>query len=239
MMEEIMSNSNIWMDIYDTTDFGNKYASSYLVCLFHRRIKSLLKEHVGKDIENIKVLDFGCSLGANSRIFSNLGMETFGIDVSEKAIMECIDAGIGDKEHFKAVDLLDENKCLEQVFPQIKFDFIIASEVMYYFNNTERRKIIEQFYRNMNRGGVFYASMPTYDFSIYRKYKNVPVDEEGMVVVSNSGSISRMLKVNIPKDKIEMEDMYKPFCVLDILVTNDELFANIEEKEFHYIGLKN
>ena len=58
-----MNNTVAWNNIYDKTGFGNKYPSSYFVTLFHRRIKQLIIQ--GRTLEQIKVLDFGCSYGVN------------------------------------------------------------------------------------------------------------------------------------------------------------------------------
>ncbi len=84
-----MDNSTVWSDVYDTSDFGNKYPSSYLVSLFHSRIKPILLKSKN-NLREINVLDFGCSIGANSKVYQDLGINTYGIDVSERAIERLI-----------------------------------------------------------------------------------------------------------------------------------------------------
>ena len=80
-----MGNSETWQDIYKNSSFGNRYPSSYLVSLFHNRIKHMLGP---KKAEDTNILDFGCSFGANSMMFNRLGYNTYGIDVSVEAIEE-------------------------------------------------------------------------------------------------------------------------------------------------------
>lgn len=86
-----MNNSDTWNGIYEQTDFGNKYPLSYLVSLFHARVKpEILKT---KQLEDANVLDFACSIGANSRVYRDLGMNIYGIDVSMNAINKAVQWG--------------------------------------------------------------------------------------------------------------------------------------------------
>lgn len=229
-----MNNSNIWRNIYDTTDFGNKYPSSYMVSLFHARIKPLLMDEK-KNLSQIRVLDFGCSVGANSIVYQNLGMETFGIDVSEKAIERLIDSGIGDTQHFKALNLLDGEVEINDVFCGVRFDYVIASEIMYYFKNEERIKLLDKFMRAMNSNAVLYVSMPTYNMPLYSKYGNVDKNSDGMIEVSESGSIKSSLLVNLPRNIDEAEDMFKPFRLIDIMTVNTPLFSGEDFVEYHLL----
>ena len=106
-----MNNSNTWQTIYKETSFGNEFASSYLVSLFHNRIKPMLLE--SKKAEDINVLDFGCSLGANSEIFNKCRMNVYGIDVSERAIEEARKRVLG---RFEAVNILQDGMDIANVF---------------------------------------------------------------------------------------------------------------------------
>ena len=64
----------------------------------------------------MNVLDFGCSIGANSAVFTALNMNAYGIDVSESAISRLVKNGVGDQEHFKAVNLVNQELELDDVF---------------------------------------------------------------------------------------------------------------------------
>lgn len=35
-----------------------------------------------------------------------------------------------------------------------------------------------------------------------------------------------------------MISMFKPFSHVDVLITNEQMFSNIDEIEYHYIGKK-
>ncbi len=231
-----MNNSESWNMIYDTSDFGNKYPSSYLLSLFHARIKPLLLSQKSP-ITDINVLDFGCSIGANSKIFRDLGINTYGIDVSESAIHRlCLKDG--DEKHFKAANLLDSSTSLQNIFPNIRFDFVVASEVMYYFTNKERALIIEKIADAMNNEGLIYISMPTYDFPLYKEYKSVPKDKDGMVTIQESGRIKNKLLVNLPRNKEEMIAMFNPLKVIDLITVNTPLYSEEQMTEYHLLAQK-
>lgn len=230
-----MENSEIWQDIYADTDFGNQYASSYLVTLFHRRVKPQLL--MNKKLSEVNVLDFGCSLGANSAIFNKLGINTFGVDVSEKAIEKLIRGG-GDAAHFKAANILSEGINIRSLFGDIKFDFIVASECMYYFKNEERNKILDEFYGSMDRQGMLYVNMPTYDTPMYCEYKETSKDSDGMVEIKESGSISKRLSVNLPRNEKEMREMFKPFKAIDLMITDERIYSDKPMIEYHLLAVK-
>ena len=232
-----MDNSKTWCRIYDTNSFGNMFPSSYLVSFFHARVKSQLLQKKER-IENINVLDFGCSIGANSIIFNSLKMNTYGIDVSQTAISKLIERGVGDENHFKAVNLLDSNTSLHDIFPNIHFDFVVASEIMYYFTNKQRSLIIEKIVDAMNSEGLIYISTPTYDFPLYKEYKSVPKDKDGMVAIQESGRIKNQLLVNLPRNKEEMIAMFNPLKVIDLITVNTPLYSEEQMIEYHLLAKK-
>lgn len=229
-----MDNSTAWSEVYDTSEFGNKYPSSYLVSLFHSRIKPILLKSKNS-LGEINVLDFGCSIGANSKVYQDMGINTYGIDVSERVIERLIRGGVGDADHFKAINLLKADIELDSVFPGVKFDFIIASECMYYFKNLERQQILEKMMRSMSKDAILYVSMPTYDVPLYKAYKDIAKDKDGMVEVKESGSIKHSLFVNLPRSREELEDMFKPFKTIDIMTVNAPIYSEEDMVEYHLI----
>lgn len=229
-----MNNSAAWSSIYETSSFGNLYPSSYLVSLFHSRIKPLLLQK--NNLQDVNILDFGCSIGANSVVFQNLQMNTYGIDVSVKAIERLHSNKIGDNEHFKVANLLDSELEIDDIFPGVKFDCIIASEIMYYFKDAERTLILNKFSKAMNKDAIIYVSMPSYDMALYKAYKEVPKDENGMVEVKESGRIKDTLWVNLPRTIEDVSKMFKPFKTIDILTTNLPVRSNENMIEYHLIA---
>ncbi|MEG1742479.1 MAG: methyltransferase domain-containing protein, partial [Acetivibrio sp.] len=80
MTTYIKENKKTYDEAYEN-GWGNSYPDSMWVSLYHSKIKKLLNQ----EKKPIRVLDFGCSLGANTRFFADLGFEVYGIDISEEA----------------------------------------------------------------------------------------------------------------------------------------------------------
>ena len=233
----VMNNSKSWRNIYDTSEYGNRYPSSYFVSLFYTRIKDLLLND-NEVIDDKNVLDFGCGVGANSRMLCEIGMNTYGIDVSPRAIERLLGfGGIVHKEHFKVVNLLSDIR-INDVFDNVKFDLIFASEIMYYFSNYEQKTLITKFMDVMKPGAILYASIPTYDLSVYKDYKDIPKNEHGMIEVKETGRIKDSLWVNIPRNKEELEGMFSPLEIIDIMTVDMPMYSDIAMKEYHLLARK-
>ena len=159
------------------------------------------------------------------------------MDISSKTINLCIQRGIGDENHFKCVNLLDVTS-LDDVFPGIYFDLVIASECMYYFTEREHYNLMRKFYHAMSPKGIIYGSYPSYDTLLYRRYTNVEKDDNGMIEVSQSGSIDQCLYVNLPRNIDELRKKYMYFNVIDIIQTNLPLSSDENEVEYHILAQK-
>ena len=165
-------------------------------------------------------------------------MNTYGIDVSPKAIERLLEyGGIIHEDNFKTANLLSDIS-ISEVFGNVEFDLIIASEVMYYFTNDERKLLIKKFMNSMKKGAIFYASMPTYDFSIYKDYKDIPKNEQGMIEVKESGRVKDSLWVNLPRNKQELESMFSPLEIIDIITVDMPMYSTDEMKEYHLLARK-
>lgn len=230
MEKVIRENEKAWQMTYETSSFGNKYPSSYLVSLFHRVIKKNLP------VKNkIKVLDFGCSLGANAKFISDMqGYEVYGIDVSPDAITYCIEEVGFSKDHFCCCNVLKDNISLKELFGEI--DLIIASEVLYYFAKSDLDILLAKFKECLCDGGIIYADMPTLNHGAYREYAQKIPNEEGMIEVKSTGSVEQTLWVRLVKDKDDMRNIFHEFDEIATLRTLEEIEG--ENEEIHFVGRK-
>ena len=120
----------------------------------------------------------------------------------------------------------------------VTFDFIVASECMYYFTDKERRILNGKFQAAMNENGLIYINMPSYDSPLYIMYKDIPKNLNGMVKVSKSGRIDNTLDVNLP-DSIEgLKEMFCEFKVVDVVTTDMPLYSGERNIEYHMIAQK-
>lgn len=223
-------NSQAWEKVYQTTDFGNTYPTDGLVSLYYH----FIRRQLNTDSHLIKVLDFGCSHGANAKFFASLGFDVYGIDISREAVDYCIRQQGFDSSRFTVCNLLEKNSSICEMFG--KFDLVIASECLYYFSDTDRRSMIQQFYDCMKEQAVIYANMHTWNHQLYRNYQNAEVTEEGLVQIPASGLADLPLGVRIVADKQEMREMFGAFE--EIAVVRSLLEMESENETLHFIGKK-
>lgn len=223
-------NSLAWSKVYEETGFGNKYPTDGLVSLYHHFMKPELKQ-----LERpAKVLDFGCSHGANARFFEDLGCEVYGIDISSDAIAYCIREQGFDKDKFASCDVLKEDLSIEEMFGT--FDLVIASECLYYFSKTDFDKLLQKFYDCMNPGAVIYGNMHTWNHDLYRKYQAAGANEEGLTEIPASGTAALPMWVRIVEDKEEMRKIFGIFQ--EIVTKRSSLELETDTETLHYIGKK-
>ncbi len=230
-MSYINENKSSYDEIYKK-GWGNQYPNSNMISYYFNYIKPLLQARGGVE-RKLKMLDFGCSIGANTRFFAEQGFEVYGIDISEIAIARCIERNKFPEDHFKALNILDYND-LGMVFGT-KFDLIVASEVLYYFDKKDAGTLLELFNGSLAENGIIYANWVTFNMDFYRKYKK-PDLCMGQIKVSNTGSIGEDLNVYVVENKQEIEEMFHVFDTKYIKSTCLELDG--ENESIHYIGVK-
>lgn len=229
-MSNYNENINIWKDIYHSSDFGNKYPSTNMVSIFHNMIKPVMAR------KNNKILDFGCSLGANTKVFADLGFEVYGIDISQKAIDLCVERNGFKKENFVVADILSSDKTIKEIF-EAEFDLILALNCLYYFSNYGIEKAAAQFADVMGEDSVFYANLHTSNTYFLTDYEKHGGNEEGLLRVAENGNVKEMMYYNVVADKREMEDKFHMFQKIGISQSSLELNGNLVES-LHFIGKK-
>lgn len=227
-MNKTEVNEQNWCSIYKETTFGNKYPSSYLVSLYYR----IIKKYLPKTEENrpYRVLDFGCSFGANSMIFKDDGLEVYGVDISSDAIKHCIENGKFDADHFVSSNLLTEKWPFSE-----KMDLIIALQVLQYFSNKDLKKLLNILQEHMVLNGVFLADIPSFNHPFYREYQGKKADEDGLLRIKKSGKADKELYVRVLSDKSEMRQIFPQFKEVATLHMVEEFESEVEE--FYFIGL--
>ncbi len=113
--------------------------------------------------ESMSVLDIGCGSGSISFYVAKKVKKVVGIDVSMKAVDNCINSAkqlrISEKAAFKRVNFLNLNE-LE------KFDMIIMNEVIEHIQ--EDKKAIKKVSLLLNEGGYLYISTPSRNAPLYK-----------------------------------------------------------------------
>lgn len=223
-------NAAAWTEVYQRTSFGNHYPTDGLVSLYHHFIKP---ELAGRS-RPVKMLDFGCSHGANAVFFAELGFDVYGIDISKDAVDYCIQTQGFDERHFLACDILGGNVSIRELYGT--FDLIVASECLYYFSQADFDALLQNFYECMKEGAVLYANMHTWNHPLYRDYQTAAANQEGLIEIPASGMADLPLKVRIVNDKQEMRQLFAMFQETAVLRSILELESEVET--LHFIGKK-
>ena len=103
-----------------------------------------------------KVLDFGCGQGSAVLFFVSKGCDAYGVDISEKDIRIAKDKVPDLKDHFK---IIQPKPSQYDEFFKIKFDFIMASQSLYYYSDEDLKKRIKSLWNMLNPGGYVYFTM--------------------------------------------------------------------------------
>lgn len=226
-MDYIKVNKEGYDKIYES-GWGNRYADSNLISMYYNNIRSLLP--VGR---KLNCLDFGCSLGANTQFFHNIGFDVYGVDISQTAIDKCIEIHHFPPERFAAGDILEEKTRIKHLFPDVSFDLIIAANVLYYFTDTDIHKILCQFREIMSEGAVLYANMHTKDSSFYDGKSR---SEDGLYRLGSSGSIDSLTCMNAVDGKDDMIKLFNGFQTESVLYSRIETKENFFTQDYHYVG---
>lgn len=227
-MGYIERNLNSYEKVYQN-GWGNRYPSSEVISLYFNHVKKKLKKRNDK----LKVLDFGCSLGANTKFFEEQGFDVYGIDISETAIKKCVEINGFDAEKFKAVNVFEHNS-IKEIF-DIEFDLIVAFEVLYYFSAEDSKRLLNMFKGSLVEDGIIFASWITFNHDAYRKFADICKPDE-QICIGETGSMDEELRVCVIRDKEEMRkkfSMFSEFCIKRTII---ELEADNEI--LYYIGRK-
>lgn len=99
-----------------------------------------------------EILDAGCGHGRDTNFFSNEGLKSTGIDISDELIEFAQDNQSGEFKQGSITDLEFEND---------SFDSMWCSAVLHFLNPEDKEKAIEEFSRVIKSGGLLFLSGKT------------------------------------------------------------------------------
>ena len=114
-------------------------------------IKDVINKNIGKNLNNLKVLDIGCGGGILSEPLARLGAKVTAIDENENAIKAAV-------KHAKKNNLKIEYKKINfnQINLKKKFDIILCMEVLEHVDNIDL--LIFKIKENLKANGTFIGS---------------------------------------------------------------------------------
>ncbi len=115
-------------------------------------IEVLLKKYLTKTDSDVEILDLGCGTGINFEILRKFG-KVEGIDCSPEALKFCQRRGITEVRQGDVENL---------TIPENSYDAVTAFDILEHLKNDE--KAIENVYRVLKPGGIFFLLSPAYQF---------------------------------------------------------------------------
>ncbi|SNZ03786.1 Methyltransferase domain-containing protein [Persephonella hydrogeniphila] len=132
--------------VKDWTDFYTKEVDKLKAYPSEELIRIFKGEYVGKlPVKNKKILDIGFGNGENFILYSELGMDIFGVEISDEICQQVY-------KHFSkyGIDIkLRTGSNTNIPFPDNFFDYIVSWNVIHYEDNEENLKKALNEYRRV------------------------------------------------------------------------------------------
>ena len=181
-----------------------------------------------------KVFDFGCGRGGNLNFFHKKGFKVYGVDIAKKEIAAAKKIMPSRKNFFKVIDPNPESNRV--FFEKEKFDIVISIQTIMFLSDTDIRKVVENLYNNMKKGGIIYVSMCAYSH-YYRKHAKYVKD--GLWNVKfNNGRVKYDIFCNYTKNKDHMKRRFKMFKPLYVDSYDMQFRHEGSEKRYTFCGVK-
>ena len=205
----------LWKNAHSIKSWhDNPYPTANALAYYRYHLSPIMRKGNGK----LKILDVGCGTGANTIFFSENGCNTYGCDISKKALLEAGNRAkqINSSVYFAecSFDNLDYNDS--------EFDAVFCDGVLYYGSERAFNDGIHEIYRVLRKNGIL---------RVYTKSSND--------VWANS-------KNRISDDTYLVEKGYEKgmtvYCPpLDKINNSFGMFDNVKigMEEFNYVGLEN
>ncbi|EOS23260.1 hypothetical protein C806_02765 [Lachnospiraceae bacterium 3-1] len=209
--------------------YGLQYPDGHVIRFYERVLKHELKLTKGK------ILDFGCGNGIHSKYFMDHGFECYGVDIIPEAICQ------GQKFMGEHAVLIEPNQSLKKFFHKDQFDIVFANQSLYYMNNSDLKKCVDELYEFAKPGGICFFTM----MSRLNCYANL-IEEEydnGLSKVVLKNRLRETTYINFVSNPEELEQIFRPFETLHIGCYDLFSFLSSEDEDgcshhYIYIGTK-
>lgn len=106
------------------------------------------------DVQNKKVLEFGCNVGGSAIVLAALGAEVTAIDNDPEMVR--IARANADRHGFSSrVAVLLQDRGAPLPLPKASFDLVIANSVLEYVDRADLARVIEELHRILSPKGQF------------------------------------------------------------------------------------
>ena len=153
------------------------------------------------------VLDFGMGNGTHLKwlLGQPQNWDVYGCDIAELAVSAARKLLRDvDPKHFVCIERQDN---IKEIF-KIKFDLILANQVLYYMDQLELQSVIDDFYQLLNPGGIIFVSMMSDENYYFSRSK--PINGTSLRRVRLTGRLNEDTDINF-KNTSQLVDDFRAF----------------------------
>ncbi len=141
-------------------------------------------------------LDMGCGLGRHSLLFAANGFETYGVDLSEYALLE-----LKEKAKKKKVTVETQVGDINKLpYEAEKFDCLLAYHVISHTDTDGIEGVVGEIRRVLRPGGEFFVTLCSKRSPSYTRESNIVVDSNTIIKMEEP-------EVGIPHYYCELDDV--------------------------------
>lgn len=219
-MTEKYSAENSWAMAF--AGLGMSHPAEYVIRIFRGNYPNL---RMSRPSQGQSILDVGCGDGRHLPLFSSLGLEPFGVEISLAAVALL-------RERLGPLgippDRLKAGSCAHLPFHDANFDYVIAWNSAYYMSLDDADFSVhaDELVRVLRPGGWLILSVPKSTAFIFDK--SIPSDREGCRVIQNDpfGGMRNGEVMRVFESRDELESAFSgscdTFCHADI---HDDCFG--------------
>ena len=147
-MDYLKSNADYWESGYTAP-----MVDHHVFRLYGR----ILKPYFNLPKKYTSLLDFGCGQGAAVNYYAGLKFDSYGVDISKFDIDVARHRFPGIANSFSTCEPKPLNN--KHYGNLEKYDVITAFQSLYYFTKKDFEDLMEKLYNQLNKGGIFFATM--------------------------------------------------------------------------------
>ena len=184
---------DLWEEFYKDGKYSMGFPGEPEIKFFNR----LKKE---RSLDGLKALDFGCGIGRNLGFMEGLGLETYGLEISEEAVNLCKERGFN-------VSLYDGKHI---PFKDEFFDIIISFGVLDHMLFFDAFYLMHELYRILKNEGKMllvlhsvFDSNYTKNLKIEENIKNIKIEENTFIITREISDF----EIGIPQHYFSQQDI--------------------------------
>lgn len=212
---------------YDN-DYGLKYPDGHIIRSRHLFLRDPM-------FEGSNLCDFGCGNGIHAQyLYDELKVHSYCYDTSEKCIRQCLAKNEINKfsDHIEKIDL---NQNIYELAKDVKFNIILANQVLYYMETKNVEDYVDQFYKMLNQNGLVIATFMAKTNYYYSLSEETDTDFRKVTL---TGRLNETTYINF-FDKEDVLKLFQKFETVCFGYYDQDLTGDGSTLHYIYIGKKN